>query len=268
MTASDGGDGRRSRSSRSRWRRSTARLMEELRTARPRRDDPSPKPNEVADAIPFDEDETHHVLRPRLRESLLAGARAVRPRVQAVPRPLHRQVQPGALLLGRARPRRHALLRPARPAASRAASPTCPTAWPARPTRTRSAAWASGRAAAPIDYPAFYSYAYPEPPGFRTRRRPPAGAFYSKDLQRVHPALRRRAHRARRPTTALLSFARTTYEAAADLGEVGSERAGESGLPRRRPRRGPPAATRSGSGRGRTGPRRRGAARARARPRR
>ena len=33
-----------------------------------------------------------------------------------------------------------------------------------------------------IDYPAFYSYAYPEPPGFRTARVRPEAAFFSEDL--------------------------------------------------------------------------------------
>src|SRR5206468_4455240 len=31
-----------------------------------------------------------------------------------------------------------------------------------------------------IDFPAFYSYAYPEPPGFRTARVRPASAFFSE----------------------------------------------------------------------------------------
>src|SRR5205809_3060948 len=41
---------------------------------------------------------------PRIRQSLLARAGAVGPDLHGLPRPLHRQVQPGALLLGQLRP--------------------------------------------------------------------------------------------------------------------------------------------------------------------
>lgn len=69
----------------------------------------------------------------------------------------------------------------------------------------------------PVSYPAFYSYAYPEPPGFRNASVPPDGAFYSRDLGEfilpydiVREALS--------PDAALLAFLQSTYEAAADLG--------------------------------------------------
>ena len=58
-------------------------------------------------------------LRPRVRQPLLAGAFAKRPYLQNIPRALRRQVQPGALLLGRTRLGCHPILRPARSAASR-----------------------------------------------------------------------------------------------------------------------------------------------------
>ena len=83
----------------------------------------------------------------RQRSTVLARARAERSRVQAVSLGLHRQVQPGALLLGRARPRRDAILRPAGRQSIPAASPTCPIASRARRTRTKSAAAGSGPAA-------------------------------------------------------------------------------------------------------------------------
>src|SRR4030081_156622 len=66
-----------------------------------------------------------------------------------------------------------------------------------------------------IGYPAFYSYAYPEPPGFRTAQVRPAAAFFSEalgefilpyDSVRTAPA----------PEQALLAFLQTTYEAAAN----------------------------------------------------
>ena len=39
--------------------------------------------------------------------------------------------------------------------------------------------WPGGGA---IDYPAFYSYAYPEPPGFRATKVRPDAAFFSEAL--------------------------------------------------------------------------------------
>ena len=53
---------------------------------------------------------------------------------------------------------------------TRAGSRICRMRSPARPIRTRSAAPASGRAAARSTMPAFYSYAYPTPEGFAPRR--------------------------------------------------------------------------------------------------
>ena len=66
----------------------------------------------------------------------------------------------------------------------------------------------------PIDYPAFYSYAYPEPPGFASAAAYPAEAFYSEDLHEFvlpYDAVRT----ARDPDRVLLAFLMSTYEAAA-----------------------------------------------------
>jgi hypothetical protein len=66
----------------------------------------------------------------------------------------------------------------------------------------------------PIDYPAFYSYAYPEPPGFAAAAVYPAEAFYSEDLHEFvlpYDAVRT----ARDPDRVLLVFLMSTYEAAA-----------------------------------------------------
>ena len=63
----------------------------------------------------------------------------------------------------------------------------------------------------------FYSYAYPEPPGFRAAAVHPAAAFYSPDFGEF--VLRYDDVRAApSPDDALLAFLRTTYDAAADLG--------------------------------------------------
>ena len=67
----------------------------------------------------------------------------------------------------------------------------------------------------PVDEPAFYAYAAPEPEGFKTARVEPAGAFYSKDFSEFilpYDAVRR----SQDPDTLLLGFLQETYEAAAD----------------------------------------------------
>jgi len=66
-----------------------------------------------------------------------------------------------------------------------------------------------------IDYPAFYSYAYPEPAGFRTTAVRPDAAFFSEALGEFilpYDAVRTAA----RPDQALLEFLQSTYEAAAN----------------------------------------------------
>jgi hypothetical protein len=72
--------------------------------------------------------------------------------------------------------------------------------------------WPGGGA---IDYPAFYSYAYPAPEGFASARVAPADAFFSKDLGEFilpYDAVRTAAQ----PAQALLEFLQSTYEAAAN----------------------------------------------------
>ena len=73
--------------------------------------------------------------------------------------------------------------------------------------------WSGGGA---ISYPAYYSYAYPAPPGFAEARVTPAEAFYTKDLGEFilpYDAVRTAAD----PDSKLLDFLQSTYVAAADL---------------------------------------------------
>jgi Family of unknown function (DUF5996) len=66
-----------------------------------------------------------------------------------------------------------------------------------------------------VDYPAFYSYAYPEPAGFRATRVRPDAAFFSEALGEFilpYDAVRTAAS----PEQALLEFLQSTYEAAAN----------------------------------------------------
>jgi hypothetical protein len=68
----------------------------------------------------------------------------------------------------------------------------------------------------PIDYPAFYSYAYPAPEGFSAARVLPKEAFFSRELGEFllpYDAVRT----ARDPGAVLMDFLQSTYAAAADL---------------------------------------------------
>jgi Family of unknown function (DUF5996) len=70
----------------------------------------------------------------------------------------------------------------------------------------------------PIDYPAFYSYAYPVPPGFAQSRVEPQAAFFEPALGEFllpYDAVRG----ARDPEAELMAFLQSTYGAAADLGK-------------------------------------------------
>jgi hypothetical protein len=72
--------------------------------------------------------------------------------------------------------------------------------------------WPGGGA---IDYPAFYSYAYPEPAGYRATKVRPGAAFFSEALGEfilAYDAVRIAAQ----PEQALLEFLQSTYEAAAN----------------------------------------------------
>jgi hypothetical protein len=74
--------------------------------------------------------------------------------------------------------------------------------------------WPGGGA---IDYPAFYSYAYPEPAGFASAAIRPAEAFYSDALREYvlpYDAVRTAGD----PDHALLDFLTSTYAAAALTG--------------------------------------------------
>lgn len=68
-----------------------------------------------------------------------------------------------------------------------------------------------------VQEPAFYAYAYPEPAGYRQYPIRPAEAYYSEEMREYvlpYEAVRR----ARDPDRMLHDFFQSTYEAAADLG--------------------------------------------------
>jgi hypothetical protein len=68
----------------------------------------------------------------------------------------------------------------------------------------------------PVGYPAFYAYAYPEPEGFAAAPVRPDGAFYSPEFREfILPY--DRVRESAQPDRALLEFFQSTYAAAADL---------------------------------------------------
>lgn len=74
-----------------------------------------------------------------------------------------------------------------------------------------------------LEEPAFYAYAYPEPPGYPTAAMDPADAYYHSDMHEwilPYDAVRRSSD----PDSAILSFCQKNYAAAANLG--GWDRAG------------------------------------------
>lgn len=190
------------------------RVMDELRTlgfpVEIRRE-----PNEVAEAIPFDEDETHHAYdrdyANRFWQVLVQSDRVFK--------------QFRALFIGKCSPVHFFWGGPdlAVTRFSGRRAPEHPGGIPNLPDRVAREAyshevsslgfWPGGGA---IDHAAFYSYAYPEPEGFKSAPVLPAGAFYSSDLRELilpYDVVRT----SESPDAALLSFARTTYEAAANL---------------------------------------------------
>jgi hypothetical protein len=172
-------------------------------------------PNEVADAIPFEQDETHCAYDPeyanRFWRVIVQATRVLttfRSRFIGKCSPVHFFWGAPDLAVTRFSGRR---------------APRHPGGIPNLPDRvTRDAYshevsscgfWPGG---GPVPYPAFYSYAYPEPPGFAKASVKPKDAFYEAALGEFllpYDVVRLSAS----PDETLLDFLQTTYEAAADL---------------------------------------------------
>jgi hypothetical protein len=190
------------------------RLMDELRRLR------LPvtihgRPNEVPDAIPFERDEVHHSYDAehahRFWRILVASDRVLkrfRSRFLGKSSPVHVFWGAPDLAVTRFSGRR---------------APEHPGGIPNLPDRVAREAyshevssvgfWAGS---GPVAYPAYYAYAYPEPPGFAAARVEPKEAFYSADFKEFvlpYDAVRTSAS----PDDTLLAFAQSTYEAAANL---------------------------------------------------
>ncbi len=174
------------------------------------------RPNEVPDPVPFDRDEIHRAYDPefvnRFWRVLVQADRVLksfRARFLGKSSPVHFFWGAPDLAVTRFSGR---------------LAPQHPGGIPNLPDRvTREAYshevsscgfWWGG---APVAYPVFYAYAYPEPAGYAEARVSPREAFYSSDLHEFllpYDAMRQSAS----PDDTLLTFLQSTYEAAATLG--------------------------------------------------
>ena len=171
-----------------------------------------PKPSEVADPIPFEQDDLHHSYDPeyaqRFWRVLLQAPRVItvfRSRFQGKVSQAH--LFWGALDL----------------ACTRFSGRTAPehASMPGLPDRVTRDAYSHEVSScgfwpgAPGMEAMFYSYAYPEPPGFSDYRITPAIAGFNKDLGEFvlpYEAMRTSPD----PDGTLLNFLQSTYEAAAN----------------------------------------------------
>jgi len=174
-----------------------------------------PKPNEVADAIRFDQDETHCAYdceyANRFWRILVQADRVFkefRARFIGKCSPVHFFWGAPDLAVTRFSGRRA----PEHPGGM----PNLPD-WVTREAYSHEVSscgfWPGGGM---IPYAAFYSYAYPEPAGFLEVAVKPGAAFYSPDFREFilpYDVVRQ----SKSPDSTLLDFLQTTYEAAANL---------------------------------------------------
>jgi hypothetical protein len=174
-----------------------------------------PRPNEVADPIRFDQDETHRSYDPeyasRFWRVLVQADRVFkefRARFIGKCSLVHFFWGAPDLAVTRFSGRRA----PEHPGGI----PNLPD-WVTREAYSHEVSscgfWSGGDA---IPYPVFYSYAYPEPAGFSAAPIKPDAAFYSADLHEFilpYDAVRQ----SESPDSTLLDFLQSTYEAAANL---------------------------------------------------
>ena len=175
------------------------------------------KPNEIEDATPFDEDETHASYDPeyaarwwRVAAQSTCVLQQFRARFLGKSSPVHFFWGSFDLAVSRFSGRRA----PPHPGGV----PNLPD-WVAREAYSHEVSscgfWPGG---GPTPFPLFYAYAYPEPDGFRSAQVRPAGASYQPAL-REYVLAYDDMRRSQSPEAVLLEFAQSTYEAAANLGD-------------------------------------------------
>lgn len=185
-------------------------------------------PNEIVEAIPFDEDKTHHTYDPayanRFWRVLVQSDRVFkkfRARFCGKCSPVHFFWGSFDLAVTRFSGR---------------AAPPHPGGVPHLPDVVAREAYAQevsslgfwpGNAASPT--PLYYSYAYPEPAGFAQAEVRPAGASYSAQLHEFILAYDD-VRTAASPDDALLDFAQSTYDAASLLAKWDRDALNENSL--------------------------------------
>jgi hypothetical protein len=175
-----------------------------------------PKPNEIVEPLPFDQDETHRSYDPewvnRFWRILVQADRVFsefRSRFIGKCSPVHLFWGAADLAVTRFS---------GRPAPEHPGGiPNLPD-WITREAYSHEVIscgfWPGG---GPVPHAAFYSYAYPEPPGFRASKVVPSSASYNMDLREFilpYEAVREAAS----PRETLLAFLQSVYESAANLG--------------------------------------------------
>jgi hypothetical protein len=184
------------------------------------------RPSEIADAIPFDQDEVHTSYDPeytqRFWRVLVQADRVLkifRSRFTGKCSPVHFFWGGGDLAVTRFS---------GRPAPDHPGGIPNLADWVTREAYSHEVSscgfWPGG---GPLPYPVFYSYGYPEPPGFSTAQVQPDGAFYSADFREfILPS--DRVAGAAAPDETLLEFLQSAYDGAARLSRW------DSGLERQR----------------------------------
>lgn len=175
------------------------------------------KPNEVADAIPFEKDHVHSAYDPeyanrfwRILVQVDRLFKEFRSRYVGKCSPVHFFWGSFDLAVTRF----YGRTAPEHPGGV----PNLPD-WVAREAYSQEVSscgfWPGGAA---LPYPVFYSYAYPEPQGFSTTQLRSAGAVYDNNLREfVLPY--DEVRQASSPDEVLLEFLQSSYEAAANLGK-------------------------------------------------
>jgi hypothetical protein len=175
----------------------------------------STKPVEVAEAIRFESDERHASYDPRQVQSFWRGLLQADRVMKAFQTGFVGKASPVHLFWGGfdlATARYSGRPAPLHPGGA----PNCPT-WVMEEAYSREESSIGWWPLSEAPGPAFYSYTYPEPEGFKSASVGPAGAYYDAQLGEFilpYDVVRRAAD----PDAAAREFFQTTYEAGADLG--------------------------------------------------
>jgi hypothetical protein len=193
-----------------------------------------PHPVEVAEAIPFDEDEGHASYDPHHAELLWRALVQVDRVMKVFQTGFVGKASPVSFFWGGfdlATTRYSGQPAPRHPGGV----PNCPD-WVMQEAESRQNVTAGWWPRSEAPGPSFYAYAYPEPDGFRAAGVRPAQAYFDAragEFILPYDAVRTSAD----PDGAVLDFLQSTYEAGADLGGWDRRALEPAELPARPPRR-------------------------------